>query len=80
MFGVSHTADYCNWADVSNQVFLRGMHACDSYGRTSKADDAGPLTSATGEFPISDHPKYKGMVVAYGRSSLTRVGPQGRNF
>ena len=26
MFGVSHTADYCNWADVSFQVFLRGMH------------------------------------------------------
>ena len=22
MFGVSHTADYCNWADVSFQVFL----------------------------------------------------------
>ena len=55
-------------------------NACDSYGRTSKADDAGPLTSATGEFPISDHPKCKGLVVAYGRSSLTRVGPQGRNF
>ena len=26
MFGVSHTADYCNWADVSFQVFLQGMH------------------------------------------------------
>ena len=26
MFGVSHTADYCYWADVSFQVFFRGMH------------------------------------------------------
>ena len=26
MFGVSHTADYCNWADVGFQVFLQGMH------------------------------------------------------
>ena len=25
-------------------------------------------------------PKCKGLMVAYGRSSLTRVGPQGRNF
>ena len=25
-------------------------------------------------------PKCKGLVVAYGRSSLTRIGPQGRNF
>ena len=23
---LNHTADYCNWADVSFQVFLRGMH------------------------------------------------------
>ena len=40
------------------------------------------LTSATVEFPISDHPKCQGLVVAYGRSSLTGVGPQlqGRNF
>ena len=26
MFGVSHTADYCNGADVSFQMFLQGMH------------------------------------------------------
>ena len=26
MFGVSHTADYWNLADVSFQVFLQGMH------------------------------------------------------
>ena len=25
MFGVSHTADYCNRVDVSFQVFLQGM-------------------------------------------------------
>ena len=30
--------------------------------------------------PVSDHPKCKGLVVAYGRWSLMRLGPQRRNF
>ena len=31
----------------------------------------------TGEPPVSDHPKSKDLVVAYGRRSFTRVEPQG---
>ena len=31
----------------------------------------------TGEPPVSDHPKSKDLVVAYGRWSFTRVEPQG---
>ena len=71
MFGVRYTQIIVIELMLVSKCFAG--NACDSYGRTSKADDAGPLTSATDEFPISDHPKCKRMVVAYGRSSLTRV-------
>ena len=41
MFGVSQiTADYCNWDDISFEVFSPGMHVTNN-GRTSKADDSG---------------------------------------
>ena len=77
MFGASHTADYCNWADISFQVFLRGMHVTTM--ETSKADNVGTLKSTTVEFPISDHPKCKDLVVAYeGRTARAKFLSQPR--
>ena len=35
------------------------------------------LVEYTVELPISDHPRCKDLVVAYGRWSLTRIEPQG---
>ena len=50
-FGVSYTADYCNWADVFAE------NAYDNYGRTWKANDAGTLKSTiliTFQFHVTD--------------------------
>ena len=37
----------------------------------------GMFLYCTDEPPVNDHPKCEDLVVAYGRSSLTRIEPQG---
>ena len=55
-FGVSHTADYCNWANFFSSFFAE--NAYDNYGRTWKANDAGTLKWTiliTFQFDVTDN-------------------------
>ena len=64
-------------AAVNIPITRRVVSLNDSSKSSLTVPLAMPRYCCTVELPVSDHPKYQDLVVAYGRWSLTRVEPEG---